>query len=269
MIHAVDDVAFTGFESSCHNAGRAIHPYGIHQMRQQISRLSESGRKHYHRYMPLRTIEWVNDHVRDPYTADERDHQFIFVHVPKTAGISICKALGIRNHGHFTVAAYVRRSPETFDRFFKAAFVRNPWDRARSAYLHLSAGGSNPLDERAGRELIGGRDFESFIQALQRAGPRRRILSWRHFRPQLDYILDPRTRASGVDFLGRHERLPADYAALVSSLRLAHAAELPHENQGSDAERPEYSPRGVEIIRSVYAGDIEHLGYADDPPDAW
>src|SRR5690242_8686296 len=66
----------------------------------------------------------------------------IFVHVPKAAGVSIARALyGDLGMGHMTLAEYrtVFRQ-RAFDKMFKFAFVRNPFDRLHSAYHFLRAG---------------------------------------------------------------------------------------------------------------------------------
>src|SRR3954451_16494371 len=74
------------------------------------------------------------------------ERQFIFVHIPKTAGTAVSEALGEprdRKHpslemiirdglGHHPVKKLFRRK---IIGYFKFAFVRNPWDRAVSLYM--------------------------------------------------------------------------------------------------------------------------------------
>ena len=52
-------------------------------------------------------------------------HMCIFVHIPKTAGVSICRALfGNLAGGHASVSMYqIVFSKEEFDRYFKFTFV--------------------------------------------------------------------------------------------------------------------------------------------------
>ena len=55
----------------------------------------------------------------------------MFVHIPKTAGISVGLSLyGGKSGDHRTIRDYkLCFSKAEFDSFFKFAFVRNPWDR--------------------------------------------------------------------------------------------------------------------------------------------
>ena len=63
----------------------------------------------------------------------------IFFHIPKTAGISLVKALfGDLDWGHRDVKYYRNVfNKKKFDSYFKFTFVRNPYDRLFSAYSFL------------------------------------------------------------------------------------------------------------------------------------
>ena len=63
----------------------------------------------------------------------------IFFHIPKTAGISLVKALfGDLDWGHRDVNYYINVfDKKRFNDYFKFTFVRNPYDRLFSAYSFL------------------------------------------------------------------------------------------------------------------------------------
>ena len=86
----------------------------------------------------------------DPFTMMMVDSGILFIHVPKTGGISVKRALyGDINRGHGHVRAITYRTKlgkNTFNNLFKLAVVRNTWDRLVSAYHYLSQGGRNPRD---------------------------------------------------------------------------------------------------------------------------
>ena len=63
------------------------------------------------------------------------EHKLILVHVPKNAGTSIQEAFGMDDmQGHHTAKQYVDQVPEIWESYTSLATVRNPYDRAVSAY---------------------------------------------------------------------------------------------------------------------------------------
>ena len=85
----------------------------------------------------------------------------LFIHIPKTAGTSICKAFGVFTRGH----ASIKKFPANIrHHYFKFCFVRNPYDRLVSSYFYLKANGSNHIDKADNeRFLISHDTFKDFI----------------------------------------------------------------------------------------------------------
>ncbi len=136
-------------------------------------------------------------------------HNFLFVHIAKTAGTSvrttlnrlrwrdpyfvpqfICSRISsltghriackIPRHAK-VIAAYEMLPREVFDGLFKFAFVRNPWDLQVSSYHHL---------KRERPHLVGDRDFETFLRyKLDPARPYQFHLDT-SIELQSDYLLD-------------------------------------------------------------------------------
>ncbi len=73
-------------------------------------------------------------------------HKCIFVHIPKTAGISVSVSLLGESIGNMS-AMYYRAlfGKEDFRLYFKFAFVRNPFTRLISAFEFLKKGGGGHL----------------------------------------------------------------------------------------------------------------------------
>jgi len=114
-------------------------------------------------------------------------HRCIFVHIPKTGGVSISKSLfGNLAGGHMTIERYkIIFTKDEFDQYFKFTFVRNPWDRLVSAFTFLKGGGMDERDERwAKMHLSEFDDFESFVKGWINE---RNIYSKNHFIPQFEY----------------------------------------------------------------------------------
>lgn len=186
----------------------------------------------------------------------------IFIHIPKTAGSSIAEALFGLPSGHVPYFLYKQANPAKFRRYFKFAFVRNPWDRVVSAYAFLRKGGLNELDrEWAERNLDGYPDFGSFVRGWLTP---ENAAGWVHFVPQSHFICDA-TGEIMIDFVGRYENLAADFRAVAARLGLE--AALPLRNQSERAGfAAYYDPESQEIVRRVYQRDIEVFGYPDAEP---
>jgi hypothetical protein len=207
------------------------------------------------------------------YTLSSFDeHRCIFVHIPKCAGVSICQSLfGNYGAGHHSIATFRQVfDAQSFDHYFKFAFVRNPWDRLLSAWQFLRAGGFNDTDRRwARRHLDEFPDFATFVRRWLTPDNAR---SWVHFIPQTDFIRLPDGRP-GVDFIGRYERLEADFRYVCSKLSIT--APLSTRNATAPPRhdyRTAYDNDTRSIVARVYARDIAELGYDFDNGirfDAW
>jgi len=164
-------------------------------------------------------------------------------------------------------------SPSELDRFFKFTFVRNPWDRAYSAYRFLKKGGMNDRDAAWAREnLAGYPDFDTFVKGWM---SRKNVLDALHFRPQYLFLTLPFGRGLCMDFVGHFENLEEGYRYVRSRLLGEESdAELVHANRSRAPAPPPYpevySEEAREIVADVYREDIEFFGYTFEgwrPPD--
>lgn len=146
-------------------------------------------------------------------------HNFLFIHIPKTAGNSIQNNLkaysddhivclapyqdGIERfevrseryniHKHFTLKEYRDQlSEKRFQKIFKFTSVRNPWDRVISFYFSPHRG-----------HIYWNRDkFIEFIQSVQAI-------------TNYIYLADPKTtdiwNFNTIDFFIRYENLNSDF----------------------------------------------------------
>jgi Sulfotransferase family len=169
-----------------------------------------------------------------------KKHNCIFVHIPKAAGQSIehvflklnnlaWKAraplllrpndnpeLGPPRLAHLKARDYVRckhMTEEEFAASYKFSFVRNPWDRVTSLYKYL-----------AQRE---GLQFKEFVMKSLRSD----LWKERYWfvGPQWEFVCDEGGNLM-VDFVGRFERLQADFNQVCQALNLP-PLEVPHVNK--------------------------------------
>jgi len=200
------------------------------------------------------------------------EQAFVFIHVPKTGGSSVGAALqplcSLRNHGrlgawlrplgrprdyhrfgfkrHDPLTVVERHMPAPlFARFFKFAFVRNPWDRLVSEYNSVLC---LPDHRRHARvRALGGfkaylRREAPFVLATQRR------------------LLVDSTGEIGADFVGRFERLEQDFGSVCE--RLGIEAALPHLNRHEHGDyRSYYDDEARELVRSHWGEDIVAFDY--------
>jgi hypothetical protein len=188
--------------------------------------------------------------------------QSIFVHIPKCAGMSITKALyGNLAGGHTTFDRYLLIfSSKEIRSYFKFTIVRNPWDRLVSAYHFLQGGGFDEKDRQFAKSEL--EHFSSFDEFVRNWVDSASIWKCNHFRPQYHYFLDQFRRVP-LDFVGRFENLQADFEYICD--RLGVQATLPNVNASRHRDyRGYYTPETRKIVASVYATDIDLLGYEFD-----
>lgn len=184
----------------------------------------------------------------------------LFIHVPKCAGSSLCTALfdGCAP-GHIPLYWYEQQFPAHYASAFKFTVVRDPLERAYSAYTFLRGNQLNPRDQPAQELVRHYRDFDDFVARwLHLENARKQI----HFAPQTDFLIDSLGHLP-LDFIGRQERLAEDFQIICTRLGLE--TQLPRlnctEQRQSVPVRDICSPRTRRLVRRVYQRDYEMLGY--------
>ena len=102
---------------------------------------------------------------RGVYSGYPNQYKCIFIHIPKAAGTAVTQALFGPVSRHVPYFEYEKANPRKFKRYFKFAFVRNPWDRLVSTYFFLKRGGLNEMDRQwAEKNLSVFDNFDSFVR---------------------------------------------------------------------------------------------------------
>lgn len=193
------------------------------------------------------------------------EHKCIFVHIPKCAGVSVCKSLfGNLCAGHMDVVRYqLIYSEEEFNSFFKFTIVRNPWDRLVSAYFFLKKGGFHEKDRRWAEENIS--DCPSFSRFVRDYLHKPKVFNYPHFRPQYTYMCDYSGRLQ-VDYVGRLETITKDFDVIKLKIGLpdAELGKLNRRKNRFDGYRDHYDVVTRDIVANLYKKDIQLLGYSFD-----
>ncbi|RON44887.1 sulfotransferase [Pseudomonas frederiksbergensis] len=187
-------------------------------------------------------------------------HACLFIHVPKCAGSSVCAALfDDWSPGHLPLYWYEEQFPEQFADSFKFAFVRDPLERAYSAYAFLRGNELGRRDQAAQKLVNQYRDFDDFVARWLHPETISRQL---HFAAQTDFLTDSLGHLA-LDFIGYQEHLARDFALVCEQLK--HPAALPHINSSQQRQprlaRDFCSVRTRRLVRRVYQRDYEMLGY--------
>lgn len=170
---------------------------------------------------------------------------FIFIHIPKTAGQSIQSVLGKYDQSLIGVGLHRRVSQYSFRRranSFSFTFVRNPFERLASGYFYLKNGLGNKFDNEVGKILPD--TFKEFAISIKSFKDRL------HFR-KLDYWID-----GYIDFVGCFENLQQDFSKVCSMIGVP-AEKLPHINKSlASAYMKEYDSEMIESVTEVYLDDL-------------
>ena len=208
-----------------------------------------------------------------------RQSNFLFVHIQKTAGISIeheiksrfpsTEILGGRHSRVIDVIACL--DDDSWKRLYKFAFVRNPWDRMLSWYNMIQI-----AQKRAPfyRKFIGrpfrsdfwnsavknSSDFQSFLENCTEViwdNKCKKSFAYN----QIDYLVDNHDNVS-IDFIGKFENLDSDFDCILAKLGVT-GVSLPKKNQNKHAHYSHYyNSYTRKIIEARFARDISFFDYS-------
>jgi len=196
-------------------------------------------------------------------------HKCIFIHIPKTAGMSIensfAKSLGLdlvvgqchpllltynkdlkigpQSLAHLSISDYVKHSyisEELFKEYFKFTFVRNPFDRILSIYRHF----------HYHRYIT----FETFLKHEFKFLEKERNY---FIKPQIEYILNESGNIE-LDYLGNYENINSDFNEV--SKKIEHPiAELKYINK-SNTNVKRFSRGNLKFLRKTLKKKTHLIG---------
>ena len=212
--------------------------------------------------------------------------KFIFIHIPKNAGQSVTSTLlkycisnkekplanliGSRRYiqinsklkqylnlsfyshpfkDHEKAAAVKINLGDSYDSYFKFAFVRNPWDWMFSHYMYTIK------NVRHYKHKFVKDNFKNFDEYVDYECHNEASKAYN----QRSFIFD----SSGqqiVDFVGKFESLSNDFKIICDKLSIKE--NMPHVNQSNKENyRHHYSNHSKNLVRDFYSKDIELFNY--------
>jgi hypothetical protein len=218
--------------------------------------------------------------------------QFIFVHIPKTAGTSLSSVLkpytnycdleiGGTSFGEQIQPAYIKRfglakhstaatirgvvGTVVWSKYFSFSFVRNPFARCLSTFHFLRKW--EGLDPEYAAIIKRFKSFEEYVLSdiwLESHGPDD------IFRPQMYWLKTPNKADVLVDFVGHVERINEDMAYVMDMIGNAKMRKqlisVPQLNTTKQSSAKDITNAAViEKIVNKYKVDFDTFGYSFDP----
>ena len=213
-------------------------------------------------------------------------YRFVFVHIPKTAGISVTESLkpfsddrkrslakSIKrrlpfienpNHVHFrehepALKMVQKLSRRRFDELTSFSVVRDPFDHAVSHYEYMKQFRIASVAEK-----VGAMTFNEYLRYRTKK-PFWNDTVFARLPDQCYFLMDSNNQIC-VDRLIRFENLQQEMQALAADLDLK-GYQLPHKNKTKSQRKPlrsYYDQESIDLVRKIYRRDFEHLGYSID-----
>jgi len=206
--------------------------------------------------MQTTLLSKIRNRIRNSVNAARHDRvdTFRFIHINKSGGSSIEKALHLPIR-HRTVLQYKEElGAIRWDKLFKFSVVRNPWDKVVSHYHYRVATnqtgmGVNPMS------------FADWVRAAYRDRNPAFYDKPMMFMAQTEWLVDE-TGSIDVDYVARFENLSADFRRACELLHRP-VVELPHEKKSVRRDfRFYYDSETMQIVADVFRKDLENFHYS-------
>lgn len=184
-------------------------------------------------------------------------HNFIYIAVPKTGTTSVHNVFSNLDDETLFIerknrnrkdrvnqslykhikGPILKKEIKNYNKYFKFAFNRNPWDRVVSWFTYG--------DYRMNSDWLSRSNLEKFPKFF-----------WAN---QSEWLFEGDSCL--VDFLGRFENLQEDFDTICDKIVIPRQ-QLPHKNKTNHKHYTEYyNDETKQIVAEKYAKDIEYFGY--------
>jgi hypothetical protein len=178
---------------------------------------------------------------------------FIFIHINKTAGTSIGKAIGLPVKDHLTAREIIARvGRQRWDQAFKFTLVRNPWDKAVSLFEYR---------RKKNRTGIASKDipFAEWVNMVYGPEKNPEFYNVKSFQPQVDWLKDDEGRIS-IDYIGKFESINADFDHIMRKIGID--TSLPYLNASKRSDyRSYYDNTSRDTVAQWFKEDIDTFDY--------
>jgi len=188
------------------------------------------------------------------------ERRLIFIHIPKNAGTSIIKAMGVENiYMDKKIEEYKEHYGEYWDKYKKFTVVRDPIDRFISAYKFarmkesgwFSATGEEGLDKHVHYELCNEMDINEYVSYLYKNPTK--FNRW--IVPQFLLISNENDEIE-IDYYVRFERLQEDLSKIgIKNIQKLNSSKI------EDDKVIQLSKKSKMKLYTIYEIDYQTFNY--------
>ena len=192
-----------------------------------------------------------------------REKKLIFIHIPKNAGTSIIKAMGVENlYMDKTIEEYKEHYGDYWNEYKKFTVVREPIDRFISAYKFarmdesgwFSATGEEGLEKHHHYELCNEMNINEYISYLYK-NPEK-FNRW--ISPQT-FIISNENGEKEIDYYVRYENLLEDLQKIgIDKIEKLNSSKI------KDEKTIELTKKSKNILYEIYDIDYQNFSYIKD-----
>jgi len=191
------------------------------------------------------------------------DKKLIFIHIPKNAGTSIIKAMGVEN-SYFdkTIEEYKEYYKDYWNDYLKFTVVRDPIDRFISAYKFarmkesgwFSSTGEEGLEKHPHYELASSMDINEYVLYLYKNPSK--FDRWTI--PQT-FIITNKDEKREIDYYVRYENLLEDLKKIgIDKIERLNSSKI------NDEKMIDLTKKSKNMLYEVYDIDYKNFSYNKD-----
>ena len=188
------------------------------------------------------------------------ERKLIFIHIPKNAGTSIIKAMGVKNMLiDKTIEEYKEHYDEYWDKYTKFTVVRDPIDRFISAYKFarmkesgwFSATGEEGLEKHLHYDLCNEMDINEYTTYLYKNSE-----EFNRWNVPQTFIISNENNEIEIDYFVRFENLQEDLSKIgIESIQKLNSSKV------EDDKVIQLSKKSKMKLHEIYDIDYKNLNY--------
>lgn len=190
----------------------------------------------------------------------DHEKKLIFIHIPKNAGTSIIKAMGVENlYMDKTIEEYKEHYQDYWNKYTKFTVVRDPIDRFISAYkfarmkesVWFSANGQEGLEKHEHYDLCNSMDINEYIKYVY--NNKKKYNRW--IIPQT-FIISNGMNEIEIDYFVRYENLLED----LKKIGIENIEKLNSSNI-QDNKLIKLTRKSKSMLHEIYNIDYQNFNY--------